>query len=218
MTLDPVRLAAVLDAHAPARPVPLCPDIAAWSCVDELPLWTALEDAVGARVGAPFFGLVWPGAQLLAASIRDGMIPVAGLRVADVGCGSGVAAVAAARAGAREVLAVDVDPLACAAASILASRHGVSVRPVVGDPLVDEALLDDVDVVLCGDLVYSKDVAAAAARAVARWRARGARVVLADSGRPFFDPQGLPLLVKREVDVPKVVDGVARRVVRLYAS
>ncbi len=216
--IDDAVLAALLDAHAPARPVPLCPVISAWACDDELPLWTALEEATGERLPAPFFGLVWPGAQLLATALTSGLVDVRGKRVADVGCGSGVAAVAAALAGAVAVIAVDVDPLACRAATLLAARHGIVVEARCADPLADARVLADVDVVLAGDLVYSKDVAARARAFVEGLRARGAVVALADAGRPFFDPCGLPLIDERTVEVPRVVDGGTSRVVRLYAQ
>jgi ribosomal protein L11 methyltransferase len=67
---------------------------------------------------------------------------VAGARVLDVGCGSGILAVAAARFGAREVLGVDIDPLAVEATAANARRNRVAriVRaragslPVPGQP------------------------------------------------------------------------------------
>src|SRR5207247_272598 len=49
-------------------------------------------------------------------------LPVEGLRVLDVGTGSGILAIAAAKRGAREVVAVDVDPLAVAAAAEIAEH------------------------------------------------------------------------------------------------
>ena len=51
---------------------------------------------------------------------------VAGARVLDVGCGSGILAVAAARFGAREVLGVDIDPLAVEATAANARRNRVA--------------------------------------------------------------------------------------------
>ena len=47
--------------------------------------------------------------------------------VADVGCGSGVLAIAAAKLGCSPVLAVDVDPTSVAVASRNAERNGVEV-------------------------------------------------------------------------------------------
>ena len=44
-------------------------------------------------------------------------------RVLDVGCGSGILAIAAAKLGAREVLAVDVDPIAVEASAANARRN-----------------------------------------------------------------------------------------------
>ena len=50
-----------------------------------------------------------------------------GVRVLDVGTGSGILAIAAAKRGAREVVAVDTDPLAVSAATENAKRNEVSV-------------------------------------------------------------------------------------------
>jgi predicted nicotinamide N-methyase len=211
------RLVALLDEHAPMRAVPLCPELAVWTADDELPLWQALEEELGETIGAPFFCMPWPGAQALALLVERGPERVAGRRVLDVGCGSGLAALACARAGA-EVVAVDVDPLAVAATRALAERAGVPVRGVVADVLAEPTLLGDFDVVLAGDLVYSRELGERLRRAVPSWRERGAHVVLADSGRPFFDDCGLPRILEVEVPVPPSVDGVDRRRVCVYAQ
>lgn len=52
--------------------------------------------------------------------------PVAGARVVDFGCGSGILAIAAAKLGAAEVLAVDIDPQALLATHDNAERNGVA--------------------------------------------------------------------------------------------
>ena len=66
--------------------------------------------------------------------------------VLDVGCGSGVLSVAAARLGFGPVHALDVDPLALDATRANAERNGVTVEVRVGDALVDP--LEAADVVL----------------------------------------------------------------------
>ncbi|MDP8961915.1 MAG: 50S ribosomal protein L11 methyltransferase [Actinomycetota bacterium] len=53
-------------------------------------------------------------------------------RVLDVGTGSGVLAIAAARLGAKEVVAIDVDPEAVSAAAMNAARNQVAVDVRVG--------------------------------------------------------------------------------------
>ncbi len=49
-----------------------------------------------------------------------------GARVLDVGCGSGILAIAAARLGAREVLGVDTDAIATEATEANAARNGLA--------------------------------------------------------------------------------------------
>lgn len=51
-------------------------------------------------------------------------------RVLDVGTGTGVLALAAARAGARSVLASDIDPEACRRAKLNAEQNGLRAREV----------------------------------------------------------------------------------------
>ena len=51
-----------------------------------------------------------------------------GERVLDYGCGSGILAIVAAKLGAAEVAAVDIDPQALATAATNASANGVSLR------------------------------------------------------------------------------------------
>ena len=56
-----------------------------------------------------------------------------GARVADVGCGSGVLAIAAAKLGAASVVANDVDPLAVAATQENAEANGVGAKIAVSE-------------------------------------------------------------------------------------
>ncbi|MEB3322997.1 MAG: 50S ribosomal protein L11 methyltransferase [Synechococcaceae cyanobacterium] len=81
--------------------------------------------------------------------------PPAGLRVADLGCGSGILSLAALRLGAREVAAADTDPLAVRATRENAALNGFPVLRVTGgsvDALA--ALLEGrpADVLLCNIL------------------------------------------------------------------
>eukprot|EP00775_Hariotina_reticulata_P012326 gene12326-12461_t len=62
--------------------------------------------------GDPYWARVWPSAISLAQQLLQRPHLVAGKRVADLGAGLGVAGIAAALAGAREVLLLDREPLA----------------------------------------------------------------------------------------------------------
>ncbi|MEG0864593.1 MAG: 50S ribosomal protein L11 methyltransferase [Clostridia bacterium] len=65
-----------------------------------------------------------------------------GMRVMDVGTGSGILAIAAAKLGAKEVLAIDIDPDAVKVAkeNITLNHVNENVRVVVGDLVKSEAM------------------------------------------------------------------------------
>ncbi len=215
-------LRALLTRYAPPGPVPFVPSLQAFAAVDELPLWQALEEALGERVDAPFFVVVWPGAQAVARAIVGGVIDVVGRAVLEVGCGSGLASVAAACHGARMVWATDVDRIALQATRLTAHHNDVSVCVDVldlhDDTAVERALdrLRPGDVVIAADVVYNAALGAALTRLVRACRARELVVIVADSGRPFFERGALVPITSDEIEVPQAVEGAARRRVTLY--
>ncbi len=80
--------------------------------------------------------------QLLEKHLQDGM------RVMDVGTGSGILAIAAARLGAKDILAIDIDPDAVKVAkeNVELNNVGEQVRVVVGDLCKSEAMPCDLAV------------------------------------------------------------------------
>lgn len=76
------------------------------------------------------------------------MEDVQGATVADIGCGSGILSVAAMRAGAAKVVAVDLDPIAVEATIENARRNGVAVEAIVGDGFAAVAECGPFDIVL----------------------------------------------------------------------
>ena len=133
------------------RPVPLTPEIVLHTADDMITLWE--------RTGSPeppFWAFPWAGGQALARHVLDHPELVAGRRVLDIASGSGLVAVAAARAGGL-VTANDIDPVAAAAIALNARANDVTIAVTTGD-LLDTT--PDADVLLAGDVFYDRDMAA----------------------------------------------------------
>jgi predicted nicotinamide N-methyase len=94
----------------------------------------------------------WASGLALARKILREPALVRGKKVLDFGAGSGVVAVAAAMAGAREVVACDIDPVSLLASQANAGLNGVSIR-LEGDFF---QLREDFDVVLAADVLYDR--------------------------------------------------------------
>ncbi|WP_166257041.1 class I SAM-dependent methyltransferase [Marinobacter salicampi] len=74
-----------------------------------------------------YWSFCWASGQVLASYLLSNPELVAGRRVLDFGCGSGIVAIAAAMAGASEVIACDSDPAALQATRANAALNGVSL-------------------------------------------------------------------------------------------
>ncbi len=142
----------------------------------DIALYMAHPGSGLAQLGSapPYWAYVWAGGRALARFVLDDNL-VAGKRVLDLGAGSGVVAIAAARAGAEEVLALEPDGWGRTAVAVNAALNGVAVTLV--------RRLPQVDLVLCGDVFYSAEVAARVLPVLDRARAAGARVLVGDPGR-----------------------------------
>lgn len=106
----------------------------------------------------PYWAFAWAAGQGLAQHILAHPELVAGKRVLDFGCGSGIVGIAAAKAGASAVLCCDSDPLALHACQRNADRNGVRVSVTSawnqGDGPVDCLLAADIlyDLTSAGEL------------------------------------------------------------------
>lgn len=168
---------------------PLVPEIALHLAGELTPIWQASEAWLAARnVAPPFWAFAWPGGQALARFCLDAPDLVVGRHVLDFAAGCGIAAIAAARAGAARVEAAEIDPLAAAACRLNAALNGVAVQAVAADPVGTDA---GWQTVLAGDVCYEAPMA----RRVLSWlgdlAARGAAVWLADPGRAYLPAAGL---------------------------
>ncbi|HEX9106064.1 MAG TPA: methyltransferase domain-containing protein [Longimicrobiales bacterium] len=179
-------------------------------------IWEAAEAVAGRPLPAPFWAYAWAAGCALARVLLDQPQLVAGRRVLDVGCGGGVTALAAARAGAAEVVANDVDPWALATLALAAERQNLPVRPLLDDLTRHPDAAAGFDVVLCCDLAYERSQADPQRALLRRLLESGARVLAADAERAYFVADGLRLLAEYQVRVPRDLEGVEVRTARVY--
>jgi predicted nicotinamide N-methyase len=170
-----------ITANAALIAPPLVPEIALYLATEVVPLWRATEDEL-AEIGVPppYWAFAWAGGQALARYVLDNPDVVQGKRVLDIGAGSGIVAIAAARAGAASVLAADIDAFSCAAVRLNAAANDCTVT-VTQDDLIGTA--NGWDVILVGDLFYERPLAE---RLLAWLEPLEAPALLGDPGRNYF--------------------------------
>ncbi len=209
-------LESLLDQYAPFAPVPLCPEIQAFQGCSLVQVWEAAEQIAGQNLPAPFWAYPWAAGAALARVVLDRADEILGKKVLDIGSGGGVAALAAARANALRVVANDVDPWALAVARIAARRQHLYLDFVREDLTEHPRHVVGYDVVLCSDLAYERRTAPKQRALLERARADGARVLVADAGRTYFEDRGLSLLAEYRLAVPQDLEGVTERVARVF--
>ena len=183
--------------------VPFVPEVSLYLAEEPIGLWERTEsDSGGAQLPPPFWAFAWAGGQAIARLVLDDPAFVAGRRVLDVAAGSGLVAIAAAKAGAASVRAVEIDPLAIAAVGLNAAANDVRVEASLEDVLDGDG--GDADVVFAGDVFYSREMAARMLAFAQRAVVRGAAVLVGDPGRAYLPREHLELVA--EYDVPVIVE------------
>ena len=102
---------------------------------------------------APYWSFCWASGQALGAYISQRMALIKGKKVLDFGSGSGVVAIASARAGAERVIACDSDKHALEAIRANATLNKVAVETIRS---LDD-LKGQVDMILVADLLYDSE-------------------------------------------------------------
>ncbi|RWK65071.1 50S ribosomal protein L11 methyltransferase [Mesorhizobium sp.] len=157
----------------------------------------------------PYWAYAWAGGAVLARYILDRPETVAGLRVLDLGAGSGLVGIAAAKAGASQVIASEIDRNGVAALALNAAANGVAVT-VVGEDITAGPPLP-VDVVVAGDLFYRQDLADRVIPFLDRCLAADINVLIGDPGRAYLPRSRLRLLAEYQVpDVGESKDAATK--------
>jgi predicted nicotinamide N-methyase len=169
---------------------PLVPEIQLHLASEITPIWQATEESLArSAVPPPFWAFAWAGGQALARYILDHPAEVAGRFVLDFGAGSGLVAIAAAKAGAAGVLAAEIDHFAAAAIAINATLNDVAVTVTTAD-LIDTAD-PRWDVVAAGDVCYEQPMAARVTGWLTALAEGGCLVLLGDPGRAYLPATSL---------------------------
>ena len=145
---------------------------------------------------APYWAYQWAGGLALAKHFLAQPDQVAGRRVLDLGAGSGLVGIVAAKAGAR-VEAAEIDPNGRAAIALNAKANGVDI-PLREVDLAGPAP-DDIDLIAAGDVFYNPDVAARMLPFLARCQAAGITVLIGDPNRRDLPLEQLELLASYAV-------------------
>jgi predicted nicotinamide N-methyase len=185
---------------------PLVPEIRLHLASEITPIWQATEESLTrSAVPPPFWAFAWAGGQALARYILEHPAEVAGRFVLDFGAGSGLVAIAAAKAGATGVLAAESDHFAAAAIATNATLNEVVVAVTTAD------VIDTADprweVVAAGDVCYEQPMAARVARWLAALAGRGCLVLLGDPGRAYLPANRLRERARYLVPTSRELEG-----------
>ena len=193
----------ITDNTALASP-PHVPEVRLHLADEAHDLWQRTEDEL-AEIGLPppFWAFAWAGGQGLARYVLDHPETVRDRSVLDFAAGSGLVAIAAAIAGAKSVMAADIDPFCETAIRMNMNANGVAIsftdRDLIG---VDERW----DVVLAGDVFYDAGFTHRLTPWFGKLAARGARIFVGDPGRAYLQKSGLENLATYEVPVTRALE------------
>lgn len=204
------------------------PEVLLYAADEPYGPWEATEGRSGVPgTPPPFWAFPWPGGVALARFLLDAPDVVARRHVVDLGCGSGLVSIAVALAGAGDVLALDVDPLALTATRLNAGlsdvpAHRLRTAPADVHELAaapdDDPLLRDVlaaDVVLAGDLFFEHALAASVLALLRRAAAAGCTVLTGDPGRAHLPADAFVEVAAYDVPVAAALEDAPVRRTRV---
>jgi predicted nicotinamide N-methyase len=210
--VDPADLAAFVRDHTAVCELPFVPGVRLHLATEVTPLWTATELFLREHgIEPPYWAFAWPGSQACARWLRDH--PPRGRVVVDFAAGGGLAAIVALQCGARRAVAVEIDPVAGAAIRANAALNGVDPEVVVAD--LCEGPPIEADVLVTGDVCYSRPMVDRILPWLRRCAAAGTEVVIADPGRHYQPADGVEEIAAYDVPTLRELESGDSRTTRL---
>lgn len=216
---DALDVGAFVRAQTAVATPPLVPEIRLHLATQITPLWEATEATLAAaNVPPPYWAFAWPGGQALARYVLDRPEIVRGRRVLDFAAGCGLGAIAAAKAGAAQVVASDIDAIAIEVMQLNAALNDVAFATTSVD--LSRGTEWPWDVVIAGDVCYERPMAEAILPWLRGLARGGITVLMADPGRAYLPATGLEEIARYDVPTSlELEDRTTRttRVLRLSA-
>jgi predicted nicotinamide N-methyase len=184
---------------------PLVPEIRLHLATEITPIWQATEETLArSALPPPFWAFAWAGGQALARYLLDYPEVVAGRSVLDFGAGSGLVAIAAAKAGAACALAAEIDHFAAAAIVANAALNEVAIAVTTTDVL--DTVEPGWEVVTAGDVCYERPMADRVTAWLRVLAARGSLVLLGDPGRAYLPRQAMHARARYRVSTSRELE------------
>ncbi len=141
------------DASISEQYLPHCPEIKLW-LVDPIPMQRhfSQDEILAIQAYPAYWAFCWASGQVLARHIIDNPELVRDKRIMDFGAGSGVVAIAAMMAGAKQVIACDIDPDALLSCQENAKLNNVEFE-LHGDLF---EFNQEIDLLIAADVLYDK--------------------------------------------------------------
>ncbi|RCS22419.1 methyltransferase [Phyllobacterium salinisoli] len=204
--LDPAsdRTRAFILANTSLQAPPHVPEVMLHLADEAHDLWHRTEEEL-ATIGLPppYWAFAWAGGQGVARYILDNPETVRSRTVLDFASGSGLVAIAAAKAGAENVIAVDIDPFAETAIALNAAANAVTVNARIEDMIATD---NGWDVILAGDVFYEQPLAERLVPWFSALRLRGATIIVGDPGRAYLPRERLQSLAVYTVPVTRILE------------
>ena len=183
----------------------LIPEVRLHLADEDLPLYRKGEVELAAMgIDMPFWAFAWAGGQALARYILDKPEVVRGRKVLDFGAGSGLVAIAAAKAGAFDAVACDIDPLAGEAIRMNAELNDVHIEFLNDDPI--GRIERDWEIVLVGDVFYDKEIADKALPWLRDLVAAKRTVLIGDPGRFYLPNLGMERIASYHAPTTSIME------------
>ena len=217
--LDDESRKAFIRTNTVLRTPPIVPEVRLHLASEVMNLWTQTEAMAAANAAGvsnlppPYWAFAWPGGQAVARFILDHADEFAGKSVLDFGAGSGLVAIAAAKAGAVPVIASDIDPLALAAIELNAAANTVFIEPIANDLIGTNGRWD---IVLAGDMCYERPLAERLVDWLRILASQGTRVLLGDPRRNYFPGRGVERLATYSVPTSRDLEDRDMRETSVY--
>jgi predicted nicotinamide N-methyase len=206
---------AFVQRHTKLRPVPGVDGVRLHLTDDVLSLWRATQIELGdSEAALPYWAFAWAGGLAVVRYLVEHPESVRDRRVFDLGSGSGLVAIAAKRAGAASVTAVDIDRFAIAAAELNARANRTQIGVLRRDVLDDEP--PDADVVLAGDTWYEGGLASRVLPWLRRAREAGLDVIVGDPKRHYLPTADLVELARYDVRTTTELEDLDQKVGYVY--